>query len=324
MSTHAPRESAQASLKTKNLQERLLLQAESMFLSGQLQNFAPLRDRLMAAGQDAAATYRQMQSRLDELTPPLTKLARIRPAVLPPVRDLTSPLAAPVFLGTPPGPSFGFAGSVRMGTASEFANSAAPGVYGTIETMGLYDSGLIQFTGDINGIPVEGYPSNPGPYNPKAIHLWSHSWYYRVPFPAPPVTSMLTYGFEVQAQAGEILVSGGGFLMLFVTLGETANFVGQDIPIDTLAGLPFAGQLTTESYFQSGSCLVQRSFAVNAGNIPAIEVVVGVVAALQHGEFIFDCTGICNILPTSTGRPAADLISFRYDPIEFVPKPPPL
>jgi hypothetical protein len=171
---------------------------------------------------------------------------------------------------------------------------------------------------------LEGYPSNPGPYNPKAIHLFSHSWYYRVPFPAPPVTSTLTYGFGVQAQAGEILVAGDGFLMSFVTLGETANFVGQDIPIDTLAGLPFASQLKTGSYFQSGSCPVQRSFAVNAGNIPAIEVVVGVVAALPHGsEFIFDCTGDCNILPVSAGRPAVDLMSFRYDPITiFEPKPP--
>jgi hypothetical protein len=203
------------------------------------------------------------------------------------------------------------------------SNSAAPGVYGTIETMGLSDTGSITFTGDIVGIPVAGRPSNPVPYNPKAIHLWSHSWHYLVPFPAPPVTSMLTHSFEVPAQAGEILVAEGGYLMFFVTLGEAANFVGQNIPIDTLAGLPFAGQLTKNSYFQSGSCLVQRSFAVNAGNIAAIEVVVGVVAALPHGsEFIFDCVGDCNISPTSTGG-TADLIAFRYDPIVvFEPKPP--
>jgi len=324
MNKHGAQGAAQGPSKMKGLQERWLLQAESMFLSAQLQNFAPVRDRLMAAGQDAAATYRQMQSRLDELTVRLTKLARIRPVpAAPPFpldSGLTSPLAAPVFLGTPPIPSFGFSGLVSTGLANEFANTAAPGVYGTIETLGLYSTGQIAFTGEIDGYVVEGYPNNPGEDNPKATHLWLHSWYYRVPFPAPPVSSMLTYNFEVYAQAAEILVGGSAFLMCFATLGETADFVGQDIPIDTLAGLPFAGQLTSASYFQSGSCLVQRSFAVEAGNLAAIELVVGVVAALPHdGSIIFDCEGDCYILPRSTGRLAiADAIQFRYDPITVV------
>lgn len=73
----------------------------------------------------------------------------------------------------------------------------------------------------------------------------------------------------------------------------------------------------------SGSSLVQRSFAVNGGNMPAIELVVGVVAALTRGgEIVFDCLGDCYILPGSTsvakGIRIADLAPFRYDPIKVI------
>ena len=73
MSEHAT-QSSRPPVNLKGLPERVLLKAALMRCDAQLRNFTPLRDRLVASGQDANATYRQIESRRDHLTAELKKL----------------------------------------------------------------------------------------------------------------------------------------------------------------------------------------------------------------------------------------------------------
>lgn len=74
----------------------------------------------------------------------------------------------------------------------------------------------------------------------------------------------------------------------------------------------------------SGSSLVQGSFAVNGGNMPATELVLGVAAVLPRGsEIVFSTAwAIATFLPGSTTVAKririADLAQFRYDPIKII------
>ena len=90
-------QSSRPPVSLKGLQERVLLSAALMRFNTQLRNFTPLRDRLVASGQDANAAYRQIESRRDQVNGRAEKLhtgpgspPKILPSTAPRCRALSS------------------------------------------------------------------------------------------------------------------------------------------------------------------------------------------------------------------------------------------
>jgi hypothetical protein len=323
-------QSGRPRVNADGLTKRLLLQMELMRHHAQLQNFAPVRDHLTTSGQDADARYRQIQSRRDDIvaelkrTSPRTRAQAPRPSTLPWHRGLpmSSPIAAARFdLGTI-GPWFGFAGTVQMGRAQTGISVFPPGTTGVIETLALDDNGGVFFTGDIAAMPIEGRPTNPGTFVEVDQYFWLQNWSYVIPFPAPAVESTLTYSFDVLVQVATELVDRSAFGWSYVSVGETANFTGQEIVVDTGAGFPLAMvDLNPPTGLVRGRSAVQRSFGVGAGHRPAVAVIVGFAAGLERGaEAIFDDQHDCFILPgtEASGQGAVD---FRYDAVPVLAQP---
>ena len=65
--SESAKQSSRPPVNLKGLQELVLVSASLMRLNAQLRNFTPLRDRLVAHGQDASAAYRQIESRRDQV-----------------------------------------------------------------------------------------------------------------------------------------------------------------------------------------------------------------------------------------------------------------
>jgi hypothetical protein len=316
--------SARPRVNQDRFQEWLLLQMELMRHDAQLRNFTPLRDRLEASGQDADAMYRQIQSRRDHVTVELKRLTppvrpkTARPPAIPwhqglPLASLVAPAR---FLPGSRGPWFGFSGTVQLESAQEGVRVFPPGTTGTIETLALDGKGGVFFAGDIAAMPIEGRPHNPGTFVKTDQYFWLQNWSYVIPFPAPVVESVFTYSFKVLVQVATVIVDGSALGWSYVSVGETANFTGQELAIDTGGGFPLVEvDLNPPNGLVQGQSAVQRSFVVGAGHVPAVAVVVGFAAGLSRsGEIVFDDQQDCFILPGSDAG-GEGVVGFRYDPL---------
>jgi hypothetical protein len=346
MSNDDTRSAPPPGVNLKGFQELKLLQAELLVHDSQLQNFSALRERLVASGQDANAKYRQIEARRDHVMAELKKLtpAPVRPATaaasvqpLRPGGSLLSLPIAPVRFIPPIGPWFGYSGTLQMGRASEGVGVVPQGPYpisGYIYTVALDDTGGITFYGDLAVGPQE-LPQNQ--YDPSLNYFWLQNWTYLIPFPAPVVESTFTYSFDVFVLAGIFRAGGYVTLYSFVSVGETANFVGQDVVVNTDAGWPLVADLTQPnlangSLFNGtygsvqGQLEVQRSFVVAGGQVPAVALVVGVISAqsmMSEVSLAFGEDANSYISPgsyTKAGYPG--FVNFRYDPKPLIYSPP--
>jgi hypothetical protein len=301
----------------KGLKEQILLQSELTRLDTQLDNFAPVRDRLVAVGQDPNVKYRETLSRRNQVIFELKKLrsAAVRPAdagasIVPSGFGslLSLPIAPPRFLGPGLGPWFGYAGSVQMGQPSSVDPFEPDRSYssGGILEIGRDAAGGIQYTGDCNlGNPPPGRTTTFGCY-----------WCYLVPFPMASRRSIFTYSFDVTAQVVSGSVSGTGAVYSHVALGETADYQGQ-----TGLGLLIDGpSLASEDWYENkigfkakGIVHVQRSFVVAPGKSPAIEIGLGVLVNEEpNSQLWLDDSGNCYLIPSSDG--VEGRVNFRFDP----------
>jgi len=295
----------------------MLVRAALVDHDAQLQNFTPLRDRLVASGQDANAKYLEIQSERDQLLAKWEKLAPTPSPVpfpaLPGGAVSSLPIAPLRFIGPGGlGPWFGYSGSVQMGPAQVGEIQIPPGASGSISTdpNGLLPNGSILFTGDL--------------VTSSKAAIWLHSWKYLIAFPAPVVTSVFTYSFGVGVYV-TLGSKGSGTFLSFVSLGETTSYTGPDDINMTVNndGYPLVASLGARSI--QGVLNVQRSFLVGAGEVPAIAVVMGVATALSASSAVaFSPNGNdCFICPAATIDPATavgplaerGVVNFNYQPL---------
>lgn len=306
--------SARIPVNATGLKERMLVRAALMNHDAQLQNFTPLRDRLVASGQDANAKYREIQSERDRLWAEWKKLAPPRSPEnpdLPGGSVLSLPIAPFRLIGPAGGlgPSFGYSGSVMMPPAQEGENEIPPGNATSILTGqdGLFTNGSILFTGDI--------------LSSGNAAVWLHNWKYLIGFPAPVVTSVLTYSFGVGVQVSILGGRGTATFLSFVALGETTNYTGPEITVNNV-GYPLVTSLDVPLPVR-GVLNVRRSLVVRAGEVPVIALMVGVATALSpDSEIMFSDTRDCFICPAATIDPATavgpmaerGMVNFHYQP----------
>jgi hypothetical protein len=305
--------SARFPVNAKGLKERMRVRTGWMHEDAQLRNFTPLKDRLLATGQDANARYLQIEAERDRLWTEWKQLAPTASSVpfpsLPAGAASSLPIAPLQLIGPGLDPWFGFSGSVQMGPAQEGENSIPPGVSGSIDTLpnGLLSNGSILFGGDL----VTGG---------KAA-IWLHNWSYLIVFPAPVMASVLTYSFGVGVQVTVLGGKGNATCLSFVALGESANFTGQEIGVSN-DGYPLAENLGLP--VTVGTLNVRRSFLVKGGEVPAVALMVGVAVALSaDSEVALSTSTDCFICPAATidpvtavGPPAErGLVNFHYQPI---------
>jgi hypothetical protein len=314
MSKRAPQSAGPPVANPKGFQERKLLQVELMGHDSQLRSFTPLRDRLVASGQDANAMYRKIEARRDQVMAELKKLtpAPVRPApgtgsILRPGGSVLSLPIAPARFPPPNyGPWFGFSGTVQMGPAAEWVTVVpSPGKYptsGSIYTLDLDATGGITFDGDLDVGP-DAVP--PDQYDPSLQYFWLHSWINFLLFPSPVVTSLFTYSFDVEVVTDLTFFGNGSHCTLnsFISVGETANLVDADPEPNTDAGWPLSVDLSQPESGNAGvyngtygriqgQATVQRSFVVEAGQTPAVVVVFGMVSAqAMMSEVTLDLPG---------------------------------
>jgi len=277
---------------------RKRVEAELFSLDGQLRAFGPIRERLLAAGKDPSAFYRQQQARREKLVEAL-KLpqsglmgANLLDPRLPAARLdeplLTRPIAPARFDSKLGSYLFGSSGMVQVAPASEDANVVPGGPFphtGEIFTIPGSYPGDVTFSGELMVGP-ESVP--PDQYDPTVHYVWLRNWKYLIPFPPPPGLSRLTYRFDVYAFFSLRQLGGRGNVMSFVSLGETPNLTtGANVNVDIDAGWPVLADLTQpgptyNNYgYLSGQVTVQRSFMVGGGHVPGVAVVVGAVGALS-------------------------------------------
>jgi hypothetical protein len=334
MSAEAARSARIPSVNQAGLKELKLFQATLMTCDRQLGNFTPLRDRLVASGQDANAAYRRIESRRDQALAELKKLMPPAAPVSSPARTLPpggSILSLPVspVRFHPPIWGLGYSGFVQMGRPYEGIDIIPQGQYpttGSIYSVALDEnSSAITFDGDLAVGPAS-LPANQ--YSPELNYFWIHNWTYLVTFPAPVVRSFFTYSFNVTAYADIFLLGGPVTLMCFASIGETANFTGQDVPVTTDAGWPLdadltqpnatGGNLYNGSYGSlTGQVTVQRSFTVEGGQTPAVAVVLGAIScqAMQtEVRLDFPSLGDSYLYPSSNSSGVSGRIDFNYSP----------
>jgi hypothetical protein len=320
----------------EGLKELTLLETELMARGAQLLNFTPLRDRLVASGQDANAAYRKIQSRRDDLAAQVAKLtpapAPLPATVIRPLRPGASLLSLPIapariIIGG--GPWFGSSGSVQIGRAQEGVNVIPHGkiaTSGAISTLGRFPNGVITFGGFLD----VSFEAAADTFDPSDMYVWLQNWNYLFFFPPPAQLSTLTYSFEVHAFAFPFLRAASVTLMSFASIGETANFVGVDVPVTTSVGFPLNVDLT-QPYNQDGSVwngqfgwvqgksIVQRSFDVGAGHTPAVALVVGVATVQSEfsaADLSFPSSSfVSHISPASSRNQAPGVVDFHYQPI---------
>jgi hypothetical protein len=332
MSTKAAHSTRIPSVTQAGLKELRLLQATLMTCAGQLGNFTPLRDRLVASGQDANAAYRRIESRrnqalaqLKKLTPPAAPISSPARGLRPGSSVLSLPVSPVIF--RPPIWGFGYSGFVQMGRPYEGIDVIPQGKYpttGSIYSVALDENtSAITFDGDLSVGPAE-LPANQ--YSPDLDYFWIHNWNYLVPFPAPTVTSTFTYSFDVNAYADIHLLSGPVMLMSFVSVGEAANFTGQDVPVTTDGGWPLNidltqpdtsnGSLYNGSYGSvAGKVTVQRSFTVQGGHTPAVAVVLGAISCqAMQTEVRLDFPGLGDSYIWPSSNDVSGRIDFSYSP----------
>jgi hypothetical protein len=303
------------------------LRAELMGHDARLRNFTLSRDRLVATGQDANAAYREILSRREQVMAELKKLEPSKGpaaagATFPPFGRgslVSRPVASARFDTPLHNPWFGYSGHVQMGRAEDGQSWVPSAVHGTadteptgsIETAELGDVGEIRFSGHLVAGPY------PGHENIEQEHLWEHNWHNLIPFPAPVVASIFTYTIDVYALVSSSLVLGFTSFWSYVYVGEASNFVGQQVPALTEAGWPL---VVIDNFDGNGldKVTVQRSFFVDAGHVPAVALVLGVIAGLEkRAEILFNPSAACWLLPGSFsgGYEGGGIVHFRYDPL---------
>ncbi|TMJ05435.1 MAG: hypothetical protein E6G97_03290 [Alphaproteobacteria bacterium] len=268
------------------LRESRLVEAELSGCQAQLNNFAPIRERLVAGGQDAAAAYRLLVSRRDTLAKKLGGLWKklgSTPQRGPhlPMGDLLSlPLDPGWIRGTQIG--LGYSGYTQMPALQEGISVIPPGRYvsGELTTTEL-GSGYVNF---------EGWPSvgpdqiAPNLYDPSIRYFWLRNWHTIVVFPAPVVNCDFTYQFRANAWTTLYHGADPGVLMAFVSVGETANYVGQQVAVNADGGWPWNLDLSQLTGFrgsvQGQEVTVRRTLYVRAGQRPAVAIVIGAAVGL--------------------------------------------
>jgi hypothetical protein len=108
--------------------------------------------------------------------------------------------------------------------------------------------------------------------------------------------------------------------MSFISVGETANFVGQEIVVDKDAGWPLLADLEqpgADDGIVEGHSTVQRSFLVEAGQVPAVALVLGIVSAqaMRSDVIILDEFGSHIIPGSSNGGGHGGVVNFHYEPM---------
>ena len=314
--TQSATKSARLPVNTTGLKERMFVRTELTHLDAQLQNFTQLRDGLVASGQDANAKYREIQTQRNRLLAKWKKLSVATSPVMNPALPGSAasslPIAAPRLIGTDGlGPWFGYSGSVRMPMASEGEDQRPPQGAGTgsIQTLdnGLLANAGVLFTADLTAS--------------GSAAIWLHNWTYLVLFPAPVVKSVFTYSFGMGVQVSVWGGQGAATFLSFLALGETGNYTGQNLTVQN-DGFPLVTALN--SPISKDGLNVRRSFPVEAGQIPAVCVVVGVAIALAPDSEImlspYADNFICladSIDPATALGPNAErgLMNFHYQPL---------
>jgi len=295
----------------------VLLSAALMRLNAQLRNFTPLRDRLVASGQDANAAYRQIESWRDRVMAELRKHAPApvfpvpRPKSFRPPHPgavLSAPIAPANFLPPRNSPWFGFSGSVQVGSLREGDEIIPPGTTRSILTSILDDLGGVYFGGALVADPADGDPKE---------YFWLHSWICLIPFPSPVVDSTFTYSFPVTVQVEVDMAGGAVTFWCLVSVGETPDFVGQEVVVNTVDSWPLVTDLYGYLQGYQAQSNVQRSFVVEGGHVPAVAVALGVVVALESGAGVGFDDGTCIYLGRRNVRRlgVGGIVNFRYDPI---------
>jgi hypothetical protein len=318
-----------------------LLEVKRFRCDAQLRDFGPIRDRLVAAGQDGTTTYRQILARRDELTAELQRLRPRRPSatiVRPPRLQPGDALVNwPLTPAQPTGIhdiyGFGFAGYVQMGSATERLHvvpDTQSDTSGDIVTNWISGDGSVTFGGTV----TENTLIQPQAYDDTLHYFWLRDWNNVVHFPAPPITSEFTCQFDVivRAKVDRGASNDGAGLWSYVNVGQTADYVaGQTIEPELGSEWPIIADLThlvttdggldggyngTYGYIQARMTF-QRSFTVAGGQVPALAVLVGVVCGLSNSvdyPGYVDLDG-SEIVPVSTGGRTAGRVAFHYEPL---------
>jgi len=194
-----------------------------------------------------------------------------------------------------------------MAPAQEGLDIIPPGGTGSITTAFLDDKGGIYFGGDMVA-PVDSQPKE---------YFWLHSWIYLVPFPAPVVDSTFTYSFRVPVEVATVIGKGVISFCSFVSVGETPNFVGQEVVVNKVDSWPIVAPLTGPDVEALGQSDVQRSFVVGRGHVPAVALALGVMVAIESGAEVQFQDDVSFIFPFAVvqGLPAYGVVNFRYDPL---------
>lgn len=321
------------------LRERSLLEAEHLALDARLRDFGPVRQSVIDADGNPDDVRQLMLRRRDWTAEQLQKLKN-RTADPPDkllakykdesdANDLTTPLhllpiSAGIFgagLGTTG--AFGYSGSVQMPRATDH-DVVVPGRAGTsgeIVATQRRALGGVHFSGrlasNISWFANASWSGNP------VLNLWSRSWEYVVPFPSPPVDSVLSYGVNVAVYLSAERERGEAEFMSAVALGHTPSLASRDINVNTF-GWPLRADLAVPERNYNGSSgtlfgktTVRRSLGIPAGQTPAMKMVLtvyGVIGAPLNRN------AVCNFLSDSLIRPEDDAglegrISFHCRPL---------
>jgi hypothetical protein len=274
--------------------------------------------------------YRKILMQRDEIASQLQRLQPVPrplrvPGWLPPRPDqdlLDLPIAPPRLVpagGALGGGVFGqgFQGYVQAPAATEgqlfkLFPPNAPAASGSIMTTDLTQPGVIGFDGKL-------HTNSNGPFDGSIKYFWVKNWSFIVPFPKPPIHSILTYRVSMDAFVNLSFSDNSAMLQVFGSLGETANLLpGQTIPIDIDAdlGFPINADLTlpTSTYsghfgYFTGQKTAQHSFLVEAGHTPAIAIVVGaIVGTSMHCDVNLGFDGIVSQIGIPTP------VAFRCEP----------
>jgi hypothetical protein len=282
-------------IDTAGLRERIPLEAELVARNSELRNFSVIRDRLVAFGKDANAAYREILARRDTVAAKLRALrtpTSASPLVVASPRPnlplFDAPIAPAKF--RPPivgGIPFGYSGVVQAGPLSNGINVVPGGdTSGEIITSSIGSPTYVLFNGSLKAGPTELPPGEQ--YDPTIRYFWLRNWQVLVPFPAPSTLAQLTDRFSVGAEF-DVFSDGVGTVMSFVSVGETANLTG-NVAITTDAGWPLIADLSQPAEYYNGSygallgqTMVQRTFVVGSGHVPAVAIAVGAVVGLPMG-----------------------------------------
>jgi hypothetical protein len=341
MSEHTVRAARSPLIDLASFNRLKLLQVRSMALDSQLRNFSSLRDRAVASGKDPDAAYRTIQVRRDAA---VSELKNILPIPAIPAR-LAGSVRGPQSVGAlqtpvghrfpfpPLGPGLGFSGTAPVGNGYDGTEIVPEGLQyaalGSIYTVSLNNQGAV-FDGDLKVKPDVGeQTSDDGGLD----YYYLHNWLYIVDFPAAVVKSTFTYSFNVQAFAYIWRRYGNATLYTFASVGESANYSGQEIIVNADGGWPFIVDLSQPDFqndslyngfypgYIAGSANVQRSLVVEGGQQPAVAVVVGVISAQSSESAVLfelpgEGTGGSLVISSLQGQPG--LVNYSYNPSPLV------